>query len=144
VAAIASAHMGFLELGVALTIAGVGTSLVFPTVANEVLTSVPESEVGIASGTNSAIRELGGVFGVAVLASVFTRHGVYTSPAAFIDGFKPAVWVAAGFSAAGVVMAVSALRRPQPAAGAVALVRPGPGPRLGYGVTAISARRRLR
>ena len=110
VAVIAKADVSFIPLGVALTVAGVGTSLVFPTVANEVIASVPEAEVGIASGTNSALRELGGVFGVAVLASVFTRRGVYTSPAIFVDGFKQALWVGAAFSAAGVLMALSGKR----------------------------------
>ena len=115
VAAIASSHMGFGELGVALAVAGIGTSLVFPTVSNEVVASVPPSEVGVASGTNSALRELGGVFGVAVLASVFARHGVYTSPSTFMSGFRAALWVGAGFSIAGTVAALSVL-----------LVRPGP------------------
>jgi EmrB/QacA subfamily drug resistance transporter len=120
VAAIASVHIGYGELGVALGIAGVGIALVFPTVSTEVLASVPGAEVGVASGTNSAVRELGGVFGVAVLASVFARPGVYTSPAIFVGGFKAALWVAAGFSAAGAVAAVlGSARRPAPAEGHV-------------------------
>src|SRR5947209_2216283 len=74
VASIAAVHMTYLELGAALTVAGVGTSLTFPTVANTVMSSVRPDDAGVASGTNSALRELGGVFGVAVLASVFARH----------------------------------------------------------------------
>jgi EmrB/QacA subfamily drug resistance transporter len=114
VAAIASAHLGFGELGVALAVAGVGISLVFPTVSTEVLASVPAEEVGIASGTNSALREVGGVFGVAVLASVFARPGVYASPSLFVHGFTAALWVAAAFSAAGALAAVlgAVQRRP--------------------------------
>jgi EmrB/QacA subfamily drug resistance transporter len=108
VALIARADMGYLELGVALTVAGVGTSMCFPTVANAVVGSVPPEEVGVASGTNSTLRELGGVFGVAVLAAVFTHQGVYTSPPAFIDRFQLALWVAVGFSAIGVVAALLA------------------------------------
>src|SRR5262249_40147932 len=46
VALIASPHIGYLELGVALTIAGIGTSLCFPTVANSVMSSVPPEEAG--------------------------------------------------------------------------------------------------
>jgi EmrB/QacA subfamily drug resistance transporter len=106
VAAIATAHLGFGELGVALGVAGVGISLVFPTVSTEVLASVPEQEVGIASGTNSALREVGGVFGVAVLASVFARPGVYAVPTVFVHGFTSALWVGAAFSAAGALAAV--------------------------------------
>lgn len=48
-----------------------------------------------------------------VLASVFTRPGVYASPDVFVDGFKATIWVAAGFSAAGLVAALTAMRRPQ-------------------------------
>src|SRR5258708_554599 len=116
VAAIATPHVGYLEVGVALTIAGIGTSCCFPTVANAVMSSVPLSEAGVASGTNSMVRELGGVLGVAVLASVFARHGVYSSQHAFVLGFTQALWVAVGFSGLGAVAALlsAARKRPQP------------------------------
>lgn len=85
--------MSYAQLGIAFTVAGIGTSFCFPTVANAVMGSVALSQAGIASGTNSALRELGGVFGVAVLASVFAAHGGYASPAQFIHGFSTALWV---------------------------------------------------
>src|SRR5258708_19321757 len=87
-AAIATPRLGYGELGAALTVAGAGIGLVFPTVSGEIVASVPPGEIGVASGTNSALRELGGAFGVAVLATVFARPGVYTSPSLFPDGFK--------------------------------------------------------
>ncbi len=94
--------------------------MVFPTVSTEVLGSVPQTEVGVASGTNSALRELGGVFGVAVLASVFARPGIYTNPGTFVDGFKAALWVGAAFSLAGVAAAATrGRRRPTDTAGTV-------------------------
>jgi EmrB/QacA subfamily drug resistance transporter len=108
VAMIASPAVGYLQLGIALTIAGVGTSLCFPTVANAVMGSVPLEEAGIASGTNSSLRELGGVFGVAVLAAVFSNHGVYSSPHAFVDGFRPALVVGAALTAVGILAAILA------------------------------------
>jgi EmrB/QacA subfamily drug resistance transporter len=108
VALIASPDIGYLQLGIALTIAGVGTSLCFPTVANAVMGSVPLEEAGVASGTNSSLRELGGVFGVAVLAAVFTRPGVYTSPDAFVDGFRPALVAGAALTAVGILAALLA------------------------------------
>jgi EmrB/QacA subfamily drug resistance transporter len=114
VAFIASPDVGYLQLGIALTIAGVGTSLCFPTVANSVMGSVPPEDAGPASGTNSSLRELGGVFGVAVLAAVFARHGVYESPQAFVDGFQPALLVGAGLTAVGIVAALLAPARPRP------------------------------
>jgi EmrB/QacA subfamily drug resistance transporter len=130
VAFIASPHVGYLELGIALTIAGVGTSLCFPTIANSVMSSVPPEEAGPASGTNSSLRELGGVFGVAVLAAVFTRHGVYSSPQVFVDGFKSALLVGAGLTAAGIAAALVAPGRQRdkdevaPAALAIAVEEP--------------------
>src|SRR5260370_25235813 len=99
-AVISAPRLGYGELGAALTVAGVGIGLVFPTVSGEVVASVPPGEIGVASGTNSALRELGGGFGVAVLATVFARPGVYTSPSLFPDGFKSAPSVRARFSAA--------------------------------------------
>jgi EmrB/QacA subfamily drug resistance transporter len=130
VALIAGPHVSYLQLGLALTIAGVGTSLCFPTVANAVMASVPLEEAGIASGTNSSLRELGGVFGVAVLAAVFTNRGGYASPAAFVDGFKPALIVGAVLTGAGIVAALLAPARRQageaaPAAQSLALATEG-------------------
>ena len=70
--------------------------------------SVPRSEAGVASGTNSMLRELGGVLGIAVLASVFARPGIYDSSQAFIDGFTQALWVGVGLSAVGAAAAMLA------------------------------------
>jgi EmrB/QacA subfamily drug resistance transporter len=116
VASIATPGMGYWELGVALTVAGIGTSMCFPTVANAVMSSVPLQEAGVASGTNSSVRELGGVFVVAVLAAVFIHEGDYVSPRAFTDGFVPALWVGAGFSTLGMVAALLAPGRSHAAA----------------------------
>jgi EmrB/QacA subfamily drug resistance transporter len=113
VALIAKPGMGYAELGVALVVAGVGISMCFPTVANAVVSSVPIDEAGVASGTNSTLRELGGVFGIAVLAAVFAHDGVYASPQAFVDRFSHALWVGAALSALGIVAAVLAPGRRQ-------------------------------
>jgi EmrB/QacA subfamily drug resistance transporter len=117
IALIAKPGMGYGELGAALTVAGIGISMCFPTVATAVMSSVALPEAGIASGTNSMLRELGGVLGIAVLASVFARPGVYHSPQVFIDGFTSALWVGVGLSAVGVVAALLApgRRRTSPA-----------------------------
>jgi MFS family permease len=106
IALIATPGMGYLQLGLALGVAGVGISMCFPTVANAVMAAVPLAEAGVASGTNSMLRELGGVLGVAVLASVFARQGVYHSPRVFIDGFTHALWVGVGLSAVGSAAAL--------------------------------------
>ena len=69
--------------------AGIGMGLFFAPVANVVLGSVAPHEEGQASGANNAIRELGGVFGVAVLASIFTHYGSYRTPHTFVNGLTP-------------------------------------------------------
>ena len=111
VAAIATPDVGYAELGIALTIAGIGTSLTFPTVSNAVMGSVPRTETGVASGANSAIRQLGGVFGVAVLAAVFAHQGAYATPDRFTHGFTAALWVGVALSGLGLLAAVAAPRR---------------------------------
>jgi EmrB/QacA subfamily drug resistance transporter len=111
IALIAKPGMGYAELGAALTVAGVGISMCFPTVAAAVMSTVSLPDAGIASGTNSMLRELGGVLGIAILASVFVRQGVYHSPRVFIHGFTNALWVGVGFSALGVAAALLAPAR---------------------------------
>jgi MFS family permease len=103
-ALVAGRHTPYLELAPLLALSGIGSSMVFSTVAGEVMTSVEPTQIGIASGTNNALRELGGVFGVAVLATVFNRPSVYSSPDTFVSGFHSALWVAVAFAVVGVAL----------------------------------------
>jgi EmrB/QacA subfamily drug resistance transporter len=86
-------------------LAGVGMALFFAPVANVVLSSVRAREEGQASGANNTIRELGGVFGVAVLAAVFSHVGGYQTAQSFTDGTTAAVLVGAVVVAVGAVAA---------------------------------------
>jgi EmrB/QacA subfamily drug resistance transporter len=99
------------ELIVPFIMAGVGMGLFFAPAANVVLSAVRPAEEGKASGANNAIRELGGVFGVAVLASVFAHSGGYSSGQAFVDGLQPAILVGAAVVALGAVAAFAIPRR---------------------------------
>ncbi len=95
--------------------AGAGMALVFAPAANAVLSSVRASEAGQASGATNTIREVGGVLGVAVLATVFTGAGGYASPQAFVDGLVAAIWVgsaALALAAAGALL-VPGKRQPR-------------------------------
>ncbi|MGH3028905.1 MAG: DHA2 family efflux MFS transporter permease subunit, partial [Gaiellaceae bacterium] len=94
-AAVSTPTVAYTTLVPPFVIAGIGMALFFAPVANVVLSAVSPREEGQASGANNAIRELGGVFGVAVLASVFTSRGGYESGQAFVDGLVPAIWVGA-------------------------------------------------
>ncbi|HSK27526.1 MAG TPA: DHA2 family efflux MFS transporter permease subunit, partial [Jiangellales bacterium] len=85
----------YTEMVPAFALSGIGMGMVFAPLANVVLGGVDRSLEGIASGTNNALREIGGVFGVAALASVFSGQGGYESRQTFVDGTVPALWVGA-------------------------------------------------
>jgi hypothetical protein len=53
------------------------------------------------------------VFGIAIAAAVFAANGGYSSPAAFIHGFKPALLVSAALAASGLLAALLAPGRPR-------------------------------
>jgi MFS family permease len=94
-------HMAYTSMIGPFILAGSGMALVFAPSANAVLSSVRTQQAGQASGANNAIREVGGVLGVAVLATVFTGAGSYLSRQAFINGLLPALWVGVAVLAAG-------------------------------------------
>src|SRR3954453_7577923 len=93
IAAVATPTVDYLVLVPAFITAGIGMGLFFAPIANVVLSAVRPDEEGKASGANNAIREIGGVFGVAVLASIFSANGSYASGQAFVDGMVPALAV---------------------------------------------------
>ena len=72
------------------------------------MNAVARPDVGKASGTFAMARYLGGIFGIAVLVTVFDRTGGLVSPAAFTAGFVPAMWAAAAFALAGALTALAA------------------------------------
>jgi EmrB/QacA subfamily drug resistance transporter len=121
-AGVTTPTVDYLTLVPAFVIAGVGMALFFAPVANVVLSAVRPHEEGQASGANNAIRELGGVFGVAVLAAVFSSYGGYESGTAFVAGLAPAVWAGAAVVAIGAVAALLIPRRKSAQAGAGELV----------------------
>ena len=105
-AAISTPGVAYSALVIPFAMAGAGMALVFAPSANAVLGSVDQRSAGQASGATNAIRELGGVMGIAVLASVFSAHGSYASPQAYTDGMVSAVWVGAAVLAAGALVAL--------------------------------------
>jgi len=98
IALIADAGMAYGELVAPLIVTGVGISMSFPAAQNSVVGSVPADAIGKAAGTNTTMRELGGVFGIAISVAVFAGAGSYASPQAFSDGFVAAMGVSAGLS----------------------------------------------
>jgi EmrB/QacA subfamily drug resistance transporter len=119
--AAAGLHQSYTSMIVPFVLAGSGMALVFAPSANAVLASVTTEQTGQASGATNSIRELGGTLGIAVLATVFTSHGSYASPQAFLDGLHPAIWVGVSVLAAGALIA-AALPFSSPAVAEVATV----------------------
>ncbi|MGH2841916.1 MAG: DHA2 family efflux MFS transporter permease subunit, partial [Solirubrobacteraceae bacterium] len=105
-AAVSSPDVAYASLVAPLVMAGTGMALVFAPSASAVLSAVAPEEAGQASGATNAIRELGGVMGVAVLASVFSANGSYISPQAYGDGVVAALPVGAAVLAAGALIAL--------------------------------------
>jgi EmrB/QacA subfamily drug resistance transporter len=105
-ATVSTPTVPYSELVIPFIMAGTGMALVFAPAANAVLNSVRPEEAGQASGATNAIRELGGVLGVAVLATVFAHNGSYASPAAYTDGMTSAIWVGAAVLLAGAIAAL--------------------------------------
>jgi EmrB/QacA subfamily drug resistance transporter len=102
-ALIAEPGMAYSQMLAPFIIAGVGISMAIPSAQTSVVGSVSLDELGKAAGVNSMMRELGGVFGIAIVVAVFAGAGGYASAASFVDGFGPAIGVAAGMAAAGAI-----------------------------------------
>ncbi len=105
-AAIISPTTPYASIVPAFVVSGVGMGLFFAPIANVVLSAVRPEEEGKASGANNAIREVGGVFGVAALAAVFSANGSYATGQTYVAGLVPAVAVGAAVVAASAVVAL--------------------------------------
>ena len=115
IATVSDPTVAYNALVVPFILSGVGMALYFAPVANVVLGAVRPEEEGQASGSLNAIRELGGVFGVAVLAAIFAHYGGYSSPSSFSNGMNVAVYVGAALVAFGA-LAASLIPRRSPVA----------------------------
>jgi MFS family permease len=129
-ALIAEPGMAYSQMLAPFIVAGVGVSMAIPAAQNSVVGTAGSDAIGKAAGANSMMRELGGVFGIAVAVAVFGGSGGYASPESFVAGFGPAIGVVAGLSLAGAIVGLAlprgrereaqALPVPIPATGDVA------------------------
>jgi EmrB/QacA subfamily drug resistance transporter len=121
IALIAEPDMEYGSMVAPLLVAGVGVSMAIPAAQTSVVGSVAPEAIGKAAGANSMARELGGVFGIAVLVAVFAAAGSFASPVAFADGFAPAIGTGAVLSLVGAAIGLGLPgRRPAGAAPASA------------------------
>jgi EmrB/QacA subfamily drug resistance transporter len=127
IAAVAGPGTGYPALITPMVMIGAGLALAIPAATRSVTSNVSPADIGTASGAFTTMRQLGGAFGVAILAAAFAATGSYASPAAFSRGFSTAFLVAAGLALAGVAAGsiLPGLRdRPSPAVAQ----EPGPPP----------------
>ncbi|MYT68469.1 MULTISPECIES: DHA2 family efflux MFS transporter permease subunit [unclassified Streptomyces] len=117
-AAVISVDVSYAAQLPALIVSGVGMALYFAPASNLVMASVRPEEQGIASGSNNALREVGGALGIAIMASIFSAQGGYDSAKSFVDGIQPALWVGAALVAVAgaAALAIPGTRRTADAA----------------------------
>jgi EmrB/QacA subfamily drug resistance transporter len=112
-ALIARVGLPYSHLVAPLIVAGCGASVAIPATMSAVMTAVPPVAIGQASGTLNMLRQLGGVFGIAICAAVFAAHGGYDSATSFTRGFSPAMGACAGFALMGAVVSLGIPSRPK-------------------------------
>lgn len=119
IANIATTTTPYNSLLLPFILGGVGMGLSYAPLAEAVMSTVLPNQQGQASGAHNSIRELGGVFGVAVLGAIF-QH-LATTPAQFMDGFRAALYAGVVIVLVGAVTGIALpLRQREKAPAAVA------------------------
>lgn len=116
VAARGSLATSWIELMLALLIAGIGISMALPTVPTAVLSTVAPAEMGKASGINYMAQRLGTVFAIAIGSAVFSAHGHLGTPASVTAGFQPALWSCVAFALLAALTSIAIASRTSGAA----------------------------
>jgi len=101
---IASTNLSYPTLLPAFMLGGLGMGLTFAPLAEAVMAAISGARQGQASSISNTVRERGGVFGVAILGTIF-QH-VAAKPSAFVIGFRAAVFTGAEVLAAGVALSL--------------------------------------
>jgi hypothetical protein len=101
IALVAKPGLPYWQLIVPLLLSGCGFAIAAPAIQSAVIGSVEPIHIGKASGAMSTLRQLGGAFGVAILATIFSGSGSYASPGAFTDGFSAAIAASAAIAILG-------------------------------------------
>jgi EmrB/QacA subfamily drug resistance transporter len=107
IALIAHDRISYPQVVAALLVAGVGISTAIPVVPTAILNAAPHNDLGMASGVSSTMQRFGSVFVIAIASAVFGAYGHLGSRSAFVDGFRPALLVAAGLSLVGAIIAIA-------------------------------------
>jgi len=107
IALLARPDLPYSQMLPPLVVSGLGLSMALPTAQKAVVGAVDTREIGPASGAFNTLRQIGGVFGVAIIVAVFAATGGYASPRQFTDGFLHAMGLAAGVALIGAIAALA-------------------------------------
>jgi EmrB/QacA subfamily drug resistance transporter len=104
----------------AMVALGIGAGLVFPSVVTLAMSAATPEDSGLASGLVNTTRQVGGVLGIAVLATLATAHSDAlqargaSGAVALVGGYRLAFTIAAGLVLAAIAVGLL-LPRPAPA-----------------------------
>jgi len=121
----ATPHASYLVLVGPILLSGAGLGVAIPAITRSAVSLVAPPDLARASGVFSTLRQLGGAFGVAIGGAVFAANGGYGSMTRYVDGYAPALLVAAAL-ALGATAAGLTLPRAAHAAGAAPQAEPVP------------------
>ncbi len=102
---IAQPGTAYIDLLPAFIMGGIGMGLTFAPLSSAVINSISSSLEGQASGAYNSIRELGGVFGIAILGAVFQHLATAPTAASFMAGFRTALVAGTVLVMVGTVLA---------------------------------------
>jgi EmrB/QacA subfamily drug resistance transporter len=100
----------------AMVLLGVGAGLCFPPLMVLAMSGASASDAGLASGLINTTGQVGGAIGLAVLATVSSGRAAHlaalgrSNAAALTGGYHLAFWIAAGLTAAAVLVGLTVLR----------------------------------
>lgn len=111
----------------AVVVFGIGLVIVVAPVTATVLAAAPDRHAGVASGVNNAIARTGNLLAVAVLPAVAGLSGAaYADPVALTNGWRTVMWVCAGLTVVGGLLALGVRGNVLSAEPALAETEPAP------------------
>jgi EmrB/QacA subfamily drug resistance transporter len=101
-----SAYSGPLFLLITYGLFGIGAGMVNVPISNGVMSGVPKSQAGLASGMNSSSRQLGQSLGVAIVGSVLAASLRGSMHVGFLNAAHAGWWIMAGCGYSVLVLGV--------------------------------------
>jgi MFS family permease len=96
------AHHQEWQVLIAMVVTGLGYGLAFAATSTVIVDAVPAHQVGVASGMNVNIRNIGGSIGAALMSSILAAHTLHT-------GLPTNSGYTYGFGAVGVASIIAVL-----------------------------------